>query len=109
MGITSDPKFEAIVNKLRACSRSYNISSMGRHQLLLGGKMFATYSAGYMSFKLQGNAQEEAFNISCSEVWYPTGRNNPSRNWVQLPNTQDKHWHKFVVRAATQMADLGPD
>jgi len=73
---------------------------LGRHQLLLNGKMFATYSVDNMSFKLKGEVLAEAFKIRNAIIWNPTNKKNPSRNWVQISSNQRKHWLKLAIDAA---------
>jgi len=73
----------------------------GRHQVLLNGRTFATYSPTHVFFKLDGDVLLKAFEIPGSEVWNPANKEHPSKHWVQVARNQRHYWLKLVLRAVT--------
>ena len=66
--------------------------------------MFATFSEIDMSFKKELN---QAYSIPTdAEIWNPKGK-NPSRSWVLVPISQQKHWMSLAMEAAKYMNEHG--
>ena len=108
MATTAQTTFESIVRILQSSYPELTTSSRwGRRQLLLRGKVFATYSSSYMSFKLDDEALSCAHKIPGAAVWNPTNRKNPSKNSVQIPTSQRKHWAKLALEAALRIERNG--
>ena len=98
---SAEASLELIIERIDAEYSNFSISSRwGRRQLMLGGKMFATFSEIDMSFKL-GEAQlSQAYSIVGAETWNPKGRKNPPKSWVLVPVSQQKHWMSLALEAA---------
>lgn len=52
-----------------------------------------------MVFKLSGNEHKEALNLPGSELFDPSGKNRPMKEWVQLPPVHSDHWEYFAKAA----------
>jgi hypothetical protein len=95
---------ERVVNEYSNFSTT---SRWGRRQLMLGRKMFATFSEIDMSFKLGENQLSKAYSIVGAEIWNPKGRENPSSSWVLVPISQQKHWMPLALEAAKYIDERG--
>lgn len=60
-----------------------------------------------MSFKLEKGQLNQAYSIADAEIWNPKGRKNPSRSWVLVPISQQKHWMSLAMEAAKYMNEHG--
>ena len=99
--------FDAISDPLIGYLSDNTRSRWGRRQLMLGRKMFATFSENDMSFKLGEGQLSRAYAITGAETWNPKGRKNPSRSWVMVPVSQQKHWMSLALEAAKYMNKRG--
>ncbi len=64
-----------IIERMEGEYSNFSVSSRwGRRQLMLGPKMFATFSEFDMSFKLEGGQLSQAYSIAGAETWNPKGR-----------------------------------
>ena len=92
---------ESIIERIEDEYSNFSVSSRwGRRQLMLGRKMFATFSESDMSFKLGEDQLVHAYSIAGAEAWNPKARKNPSRSWVLVPVSQQKHWMSLALAAA---------
>jgi len=99
---------ELIIERIEGEYLNFSVSSRwGRRQLMLGRKMFATFSEIDMSFKLGEEQLSQAYSIADTEAWNPTGRKNPSRSWVLVPVSQQKHWMSLALKAAKYRNEHG--
>ena len=105
---SAEASLELIIDRIVGEYSEFSISSRwGRRQLMLGGKMFATFSKNDMSFKLGEDQLSQAYSITDAETWNPKGRKNPSRSWVMLPVSQQKHWMSLALEAAEHLNKRG--
>ena len=99
---------ELIIERIVGEYSNFSVSSLwGRRQLMLGRKMFATFSEIDMSFKLGEDQLSQAYSIAGAEAWNPKGRENPSRSWVLIPISQQKHWMSLALEAAKYTNEHG--
>ncbi len=99
---------ELIIERIEGEYSNFSLSSRwGRRQLMLGRKMFATFSELDMSFKLGEGQLSQAYSIAGAEPWNPKGRENPSRSWVRVPISQQKHWMSLALEAAKYINEHG--
>ncbi|QDG79167.1 hypothetical protein [Labrenzia sp. PHM005] len=98
---SAETTLELIIQRIEGDYSDFSISSRwGRRQLMLNRKMFATFSKFDMSFKLGEGELGQAYSIAGVETWNPKGRKNPSRSWVLVPISQQKHWMSLALDAA---------
>ena len=98
---SAEASLELIIERIEGEYSNFSVSSRwGRRQLMLGRKMFATFSEIDMSFKLGEGQLSQAYSIAGAEPWNPKGRTNPSRSWVRVPISQQKHWMSLALEAA---------
>jgi hypothetical protein len=105
---SAEASLELIIERIEGEYSNFSVSSRwGRRQLMLGRKMFATFSKIDMSFKLEEGRLSQAYSIAGAETWNPKGRENPSRSWVLVPISQQKHWMSLALEAAKYMNEHG--
>jgi len=99
---------ELIIERIEGEYSNFSVSSRwGRRQLMLGRKMFAPFSEFDMSFKLGEDQLSQAYSIVGAEAWNPKGRKNPSRSWVLVPISLQKHWMSLALEAAKYRKEHG--
>ena len=104
----AEASLELIIKRMEVEYSNFSVSSRwGRRQLMLGRKMFATFSENDMSFKLGESQLGRAYSIAGAETWNPKGRKNPSKSWVLIPVSQRKHWMSLALEAAKYLNKLG--
>jgi hypothetical protein len=105
---SAEASLELIIERIEGEYSNFSVSSRwGRRQLMLGRKMFATFSEIDMSFKLGEGQLSQAYSIVGAETWNPKGRKNPSRSWVLVPISQQKHWMSLALEAAKYINEHG--
>ena len=105
---SAEASVELIIERIEGEYSNFSVSSRwGRRQLMLGRKMFATFSEIDMSFKLEEDQLSRAYSIAGAEPWKPKGRKNPSRSWVLIPISQQNHWMSLALEAAKCMNKHG--
>ena len=74
---------------------------------MLNRRMFATFSNADLSFKLEEDQLSRAYSIAGAESWNPKNRRNPSKSWVMVPVSQQKHWMPLALEAAQHLNNSG--
>ena len=98
---SAEARLESIIERVEREYPNISVSSRwGRRQLMLGRKMFATFSETDMSFKLGEDRLSQAYSIAGAQPWNPKGRKTPSRGWVLVPVSQQEHWTSLALEAA---------
>ena len=106
MTYSAEACLELIIERINGEYSNFSVASRwGRRQLMLDRKMFATFSETDMSFKLGEDQLSQAYSIAGAETWNPKGRKNPSRGWVLLPFSQQKHWMSLALEAAKYVSN----
>ena len=52
-----------------------------------------------MVFKLTGKAHKDALSLDGAQLFDPSGKKRPMKEWVQLPFDYSKDWKKFSKAA----------
>jgi len=63
------------------------------------GKAFMCLFEGDMVFKLTGDMHVEALALKGAQLFDPSGRKRPMKEWVQIPYTHNSKWKKFAEAA----------
>jgi hypothetical protein len=71
---SAEASLELIIERIEGEYSNFSVSSRCRRQLMLGRKMFATFSEIDMSFKLGEGQLSQAYSIAGAETWNPKGR-----------------------------------
>ena len=104
--MTTEPRttYDAVATELAATSPTTTGKMFGMPCLKNNGKAFAGYYEGAMVFKLPLPQHSEALNLSGAQLFDPSGRGRPMKEWVVVPVEHASRWSKFA-HAALQYVD----
>lgn len=71
----------------------------GKHCFKLEGKAFISFFQSEMVFKLGGKAHEKALGLAGSQLFDPSGKKRPMKEWVQVPYAHSTQWKAFAKAA----------
>ena len=71
----------------------------GKPCFKVDGKAFICFFRSCMVFKLTGEDHHEAISLEGAQLFDPSGKNRPMKEWVQLSYTHHKHWPTFAKKA----------
>ena len=66
----------------------------------INGKAFCCFFEEAMVFKLTGNDHKKAIELTKAELFDPSKKGRPMKEWVQVPFEHKKLWNKFAIAAA---------
>lgn len=82
-----------------------NLQEAQRSQLFgkpcfkINGKAFICFFQHEMVFKLTGDKHSEALSFDGSQLFDPSGKGRPMKEWVQVPYDYKEHWENFAQQA----------
>jgi hypothetical protein len=80
--------------------KDVEISQMfGKPCLKIKGKAFASFFQDEMVFKLSGKDHEEALKLKGAQLFDPSGKKRPMKEWVQVPVKYSKQWKELAMSA----------
>ena len=71
----------------------------GKPCFKINGKAFMCFFQNEMVFKLNGDVHSQALNLNGSQLFDPSGKKRPMKEWVQVPYTHKIHWKNFAHEA----------
>lgn len=71
----------------------------GKACFKIGGKAFVCLFQDEMVFKLTGEAHREALSYDGSQLFDPSGKKRPMKEWVQVPWDYSEKWEEFAEAA----------
>jgi hypothetical protein len=92
-------EYEALSVALAARGSAQPGRMMGMPALKAGGRMFAGYFDGSMTFKLPEPTRAEALSIPGAKLFDPSGMGRPMREWVQVPAAASARWAELAEAA----------
>ncbi|HYF03754.1 MAG TPA: hypothetical protein VEC36_10290 [Patescibacteria group bacterium] len=72
-----------------------------------GGKAFVAFHDDAMVFKLTGEAHHEAISLDGSQLFDPSGKKRPMKEWVQVPYVHRHKWAAFAEAAMEYVRGKG--
>jgi hypothetical protein len=63
------------------------------------GKAFVCFFQQAMVFKLTGSAHREALALDGAQLFDPSGKGRPMKEWVQVPASYREQWPALTVAA----------
>lgn len=72
----------------------------GKPCFKINKKAFVCFFQKAMVFKLAGEAHQEALSLDGAELFDPSGKKRPMREWVVVPYDYKSHWKIFAEKAA---------
>jgi hypothetical protein len=86
----------AIGQKLKNAEQS---QMFGKPCFKINSKAFICFFQNCMVFKLTDKLHEEALSLKDSELFDPSGKKRPMKEWVQVTFDHKDHWEKFAKAA----------
>ena len=71
----------------------------GKPCFKIGGKAFICFFQNEMVFKLTGEKHREALSLDGSQLFDPSGKKRPMKEWVQVSYDYKGKWEKFANEA----------
>lgn len=76
----------------------------GKPCFKVGKKAFVCFFQNEMVFKLTGDAHTEALSWDGSQLFDPSGKGRPMKEWVQVPAAYKEQWAHLAKAAAEYVA-----
>ena len=92
-------EYEALVVSLSATEGVVTSQMFGKACLKVNGKAFLAQHQEWIVFKLGGVPREKALSYKGAELWDPSGKGRPMKEWVAVPANQ-KGSFKVLAEAA---------
>jgi len=100
-------RFIKIADAMRAQNHSIELSQMfGMPCLKYKGKAFVGLFADCMVFKLTGEAHAKALTLKGSQLFDPSNKNRPMKEWVQVVDTHAAKWKNLTTQALEYIQSL---
>jgi hypothetical protein len=93
----SEKTFIEIGQKLKSSEQS---QMFGKPCFKINGKAFICFFEDEMVFKLTGDLHKEALALKGSQLFDPSGKKRPMKEWVQVKFTNSDKWEKFAKAAS---------
>ena len=106
--MSTDPKaqYDEVADEIAATSPATLGKMFGMPCLKINGKAFAGFYEGAMVFKLTAPQHMEALALSGAQLFDPSGRGRPMKEWVEVPGEHASRWLE-LARAALRYVDEG--
>lgn len=96
---TAAAEYEKIIAMLVAKEEITVGQMFGKACLKVGGKAFASLHNEKLVFKLANEHHKKALSLRGAELWDPSGKGRPMKEWVALPITEAKHFKVLATQA----------
>lgn len=77
----------------------------GKPCFKIGGKAFICFFKNCMVFKLSGQHHADAMSLDGAELFDPSGKGRPMKEWVQIPFDYVKRWPDFAKAAFAYVSE----
>ncbi|MBL4604494.1 MAG: hypothetical protein JKY02_02175 [Flavobacteriaceae bacterium] len=71
----------------------------GKPCFKINGKAFLSFFQNEMVFKLTGESHSDALSSDGSQLFDPSGKKRPMKEWVQVPFDYSNNWAKYAKSA----------
>jgi hypothetical protein len=71
----------------------------GKPCFKINGKAFICFYQNAMVFKLEAEIHQEALSHDGSQLFSPSGKKSPMKEWVQVPLDYQIYWYKYAEKA----------
>lgn len=88
--------FNSIGSRLKSAESS---QMFGKPCFKINGKAFVCFFENAMVFKLEGAAHKKALALKGAQLFDPSSRNRPMKEWVQVPETNSGEWEGLAKAA----------
>ncbi len=77
----------------------------GKPCFKIDGKAFICFFQNEMVFKLSGDAHSDALSLDGAQLFDPSGKKRPMKEWVQVPSEYSDKWEIFAKEAMTYVGE----
>lgn len=78
----------------------------GKPCFKINKKAFVCFFQNEMVFKLSGETHTEALSLDGSQLFDPSGKNRPMKEWIQVPYDYSDKWSEYA-KSAMQYVNQG--
>lgn len=71
----------------------------GKPCFKINGKAFICFFQNEMVFKLTADAHRQAMGFAGAQLFDPSGKKRPMKEWVQVPAAHKDHWPALAAEA----------
>ena len=71
----------------------------GKPCFKIKSKAFICFFQNEMVFKLTGEVHQEALSLKGSQLFDPSGKKRPMKEWVQVPIIHNEKWIQYAKEA----------
>ena len=77
----------------------------GKPCFKINGKAYVCFFQNEMVFKLTGEAHKEALNLDGAQLFDPSGKKRPMKEWVQIPFKHKNKWAELAEEAMNYVSE----
>jgi hypothetical protein len=88
--------YVATGKKLKGAEQS---QMFGKPCFKINGKAFMSFYNDDMVFKLTGDTHKKALSLEGAQLFDPSGKKRPMKEWVQVPYDHKEQWLTFAKAA----------
>jgi len=88
--------YNSICGQLEGAEKS---QLFGKPCFKVGGKAFVCFFQNEMVFKLTNEAHSDALSLDGAQLFDPSGKKRPMKEWVQVPFDYQDQWAGFAQQA----------
>lgn len=78
----------------------------GKPCFKINKKAFVCFYENAMVFKLKDDMHTKALGMEGAQLFDPSGKNRPMKEWVQVPFLHKRHWKKFAQEAMRYVFEI---
>lgn len=78
----------------------------GKPCFKINGKAFICFFQDEMVFKLSGNEHKKALDLDGAQLFDPSGKKRPMKEWIQIPFRHKEEWENFANQAAQYIQSI---
>ncbi len=91
-----ETKYHEVASKIEGAEKS---QLFGKPCYKINKKAFCCFFHNEMVFKLTGEFHQEALRLDGTELFDPSGKGRPMKEWVQVPFDYEDQWEDFALAA----------
>lgn len=99
-----EEKFYLAVGK--KCKDAEQSQMFGKPCFKIQGKAFICFFQNAMVFKLTGDLHQEALDLKGAQLFDPSGKKRPMKEWVQVPFLHKSKWSAFANESLNYVSKL---
>jgi hypothetical protein len=101
---TAITAYENLVARLTTNKSVTSGQMFGKACLKVKGKAFISLHNEKLVFKLTGEPHQKAMALKGAELWDPSGKGRPMKEWVALPIAQARAFNALAENALAYVA-----